>query len=176
MHFWMGLQGTAENQHKIWLWEKSGWKMSPQWSIPTADPPAREVLRVDSAAISASLLELSGVCKVWEGGRTKREALQKKSQAITYPDSCPGGLSMQLQSRIQILWISKAKATFSKILHCSRTALSIDLEFGANERIMLSFPPLITEPKAKEKNSFVYPSVSLMASAFNRLDFHFCFC
>lgn len=41
---------------------------------------------------------------------------------------------------------------------------------------MLIFPPLITEPTAKEKTSFVYPSVSLIASTFNRLDFHFFFC
>lgn len=105
----------------------------------------------------------------------KREALQE-SQPITYPNSCPGSPCMQLQLRIQMVCVSKAKAKFSKLLHCPHTALNIDLEFGANERIMLIFLPLISEPKAKEKNSFVYPSVSLIASTFNRLDFHFCFC
>lgn len=76
----MGIQETAENQHKIWLcansmcWEPTGWKMSPRWSIPTADLPAVEAGRVESAAISASVLEL----RVWDvQGMGRRQDKEK---------------------------------------------------------------------------------------------------
>lgn len=83
------LDGVTRNSrqptHDLVMRKKIGWEMSPQWSIPTADPPAKEALRVASAAISAPVLEL----RVWGVQGMGRRQDKEGGSAEGVTSHCP---------------------------------------------------------------------------------------